>query len=146
MKSYKNFVSESYAARENLSEFFGLGKLAGKGLSYVTGGAGKGAFTKVFNAFALGHAGKRGIESVGKGDEVGTYNAAAMALPATNPYTAGVKLGAFGLDLLRQKRAEQAKKEKMEKQKKEDKKPLKPTHSSFKDYVDDVYGKDRYGN
>ena len=29
MKSYKDFVSESYAARENLNEVLGLGKLAG---------------------------------------------------------------------------------------------------------------------
>ena len=127
MKSYKNFVRESHIARENLNEFWGL---AGRGLSYMTGGAGKGAFTKVFNAFALGHAGKRGIESVRKGDEVGTYNAAAMALPATNPYTTGIKLGAFGLDLLRQKRAEQAKKEKMEKEKKKKKRTIE-THSFF---------------
>ena len=142
MKSYKDFVSESHIARENLNEFWGL---AGRGLSYMTGGAGKGAFTKVFNAFALGHAAKRGIESVRKGDEVGTYNAAAMALPATNPYTTGLKLGAIALDGLRQHRAMKAYKEKMKKKSEEPKEPLKPTHGSLEDYMKDQYAKDRYG-
>ena len=40
MKSYRDFVSESYAARENLNEIFGLGllgKVAFKGAKAVFG-------------------------------------------------------------------------------------------------------------
>tara|TARA_Y100000992_G_C20841067_1_gene293795 strand:+ start:31 stop:471 length:441 start_codon:yes stop_codon:yes gene_type:complete len=146
MKSYKNFVSESHIARENLNEFLGLGKLAGKGLSYMTGGAGRSAATKVANFLGGVYAADRLQDTVRKGDKVGAYNAGAMFIPGIGPYSTGLKLGAMGLDLLRQKRAEKANKEKMEKKNKEKKVPLKPTHSSFKDYVDDVYGKDRYGN
>lgn len=150
MKSYKNFVSESHAARENLNEFLGLGRLAGRGLSYVTGGPGKSAVTKVANFLGGVYAGDRLQDTIRKGDKVGAYNAGAMFIPAIGPYSTGLKLGAMGLDLLRQKRAEKANKEKMEKEKmekeKKKKEPLKPTHSSFKDYLDDRYSKDRYGN
>ena len=143
MKSYRQFISESYECRENLDE--GLGKAIAKGVTYMTGGAGAGAFTKVANAMLGLHAVKRGIQSFGKGDEFGVYNSAAMALPATNPYTTGLKLGAIGLDALRQHRAMKAYKEKMKKKSEEPKEPLKPTHSSLKDYLDDRYAKDRYG-
>ena len=35
MKSYRQFISESYECRENLDE--GLGRALAKGISYVTG-------------------------------------------------------------------------------------------------------------
>ena len=115
MKSYRQFISESYECRENLDE--GLGKAFAKGLSYATGGNVSPA-TKVFNALAGAHAVRRGIESIGKGDEVGLYNAGAMAIPfGGGPVFNAIKLGGISLDLMRAHKARMKKEE--EKRKKD---------------------------
>ena len=111
MKSYRQFISESYECRENLDE--GLGKV----LSYATGGK-VSAAAKVFNALAGAHAVRRGIESIGKGDEFGLYNAGAMAIPlGGGPAFNALKLGGISLDLMRAHKARMKKEE--EKRKKD---------------------------
>ena len=98
MKSYKQFVTESNQSREIFENAILKGIL-----NVLRGGSRAGAFTSAFNTAALGHAGYRGVESALQGDKTGVYNAAAMALPATNPYSTTFKLGAMGIDLLRQR-------------------------------------------
>ena len=109
MKSYRQFISESYECRKNLDE--GFWQAVGKGLSYATGGKVAPA-AKVFNAVAGAHAVRRGIESIGKGDEVGLYNAGAMAIPlGGGPAFNAIKLGAIGVDLMRAHKARMKKEE-----------------------------------
>ena len=142
MKSYRQFISESYECRENLDE--GLGRALAKGISYVTG-KGVNPAAKVLNAVGGIYAIDRLQDTVRKGDRFGAYNAGAMLVPGMGPYSAGLKLGAIGLDALRQHRAMKAYQEKMKKKSEEPKEPLKPTHGSLEDYMKDQYAKDRYG-
>ena len=104
MKSYKQFVTESNQSRE-ISE--GLKSV----LKVLVGGRRGGDATRYLNAAGLAHAGLRGYESVMNRDKFGLYNAGAMAIPMTNPYSTAVKLGAIGVDWLRQqKKAEEERK------------------------------------
>ena len=101
MKSYSQFVTEARQLDE------GLGKV----LSYATGGK-VSAAAKVFNALAGAHAVRRGIESIGKGDEFGLYNAGAMAIPlGGGPVFNAIKLGGISLDLMRAHKARMKKEE-----------------------------------
>ena len=101
-----------------------------KGITYVTGGVNPAA--KVLNAVGGITCLDRLQDTVRKGDRFGAYNAGAMLVPGMGPYSAGLKLGAIGLDALRQHRAMKAYKEKMKKKSEEPKEPLKPTHGSFR--------------
>lgn len=108
MKSYRQFVTEARQLDENLAKL----------LSYATGGRKVSAAAKVFNALAGAHAVRRGIESIGKGDEVGLYNAGAMAIPlGGGPVFNALKLGGISLDLMRAHKARMKKEE--EKRKKD---------------------------
>ena len=65
---------------------------------------------------------RRGVESIGKGDEVGLYNAAAMAIPfGGGPVFNAIKLGGISLDLMR------AHKDRMKKEEEKRKKGLEST-------------------
>jgi hypothetical protein len=96
MKSYRDFVSESYAARENLNEVFGLrtlGNLAWKGAKAVFGtNTGRKAVGSI-GAYKAGEDMVKGDKSdKGKGNlySVGTGAAAALM---RNPYAASAALG-----------------------------------------------------
>lgn len=105
MKSYHQFVTETRQFDE------GFGRAVGKFLSYATGGK-VGPAAKVFNALAGAHAVKRGIESAGKGDEFGLYNAGAMAIPlGGGPAFNALKLGGIGVDLMRAHKSKMKKEE-----------------------------------
>ena len=95
MKSYKQFVTESNQSKEIFESWKSVFRV-------LAGGRRGGDATRYLNAAGLVHAGMRGYESVMKGDKTGVYNAAAMAVPMTNPYSTTLKLGAIGIDLLRQ--------------------------------------------
>jgi len=111
MKSYKQFVAESNQSKEILEGW-------GAVFNVLRGGSKAGAFTSMFNLGAAGHAIKRGVESARDGDEFGVYNAIAQGLPATNPFSTAVKLGAIGVDRLRiKKRDDDRKKREKEKAK-----------------------------
>ena len=104
MKSYKQFVTESNQSREIFESWKSV-------LKVLVGVRRGGDATKYFNAAGLVHAGLRGYESAMKGDRFGVYNAGAMAVPMTNPYSTAFKLGAIGIDALRQqKKAEEERK------------------------------------
>tara|TARA_R100001463_G_scaffold106044_1_gene160632 strand:+ start:67 stop:402 length:336 start_codon:yes stop_codon:yes gene_type:complete len=103
MKSYKQFVAESNQSKEILEGW-------GAVFNVLRGGAKAGAFTSAFNTAALGHAALRGFESIKDGDKFGVYNAVAQGLPATNPFSTAVKLGAMGLDQLRLKKRDDERK------------------------------------
>ncbi len=68
----------------------------------MRGGRNAGPAASTLNASGLVHAGIRGVESVMNRDKTGVYNAAAMAVPMSNPYSTTLKLGAIGVDWLRQ--------------------------------------------
>ena len=97
MKSYKQFVTESNQSKAISENFWRTA------YNIVRGGRNAGPATSAFNAAGLVHAGIRGVESVMNRDKTGVYNAAAMAVPMTNPYSTTFKLGAIGIDLLRQR-------------------------------------------
>jgi hypothetical protein len=111
MKSYRQFIAETKQFDE------GFWQAVGKGLSYATGGKVAPA-AKIFNAVAGAHAVKRGIESAGKGDEFGLYNAGAMAIPVGGgPMFNALKLGGIGVDLMRTHRDRMKKEEEKRKNK-----------------------------
>jgi hypothetical protein len=77
MKSYNQFVSEAYSAREDLNEILGLGRLVGKGVKALGS-----------KGFKFGkYAGRRGLGAasagyaLAKGDLVGTGLGLASMLP-----------------------------------------------------------------
>jgi len=77
MKSYNQFVSEAYSAREDLNEILGLGRLVGRGVKALGS-----------KGFKFGkYAGRRGIGgasagyALAKGDLVGTGLGLASMLP-----------------------------------------------------------------
>ena len=90
MKSYKQFVTESNQSREISESWKSV-------LKVLVGGRRGGDATRYLNAAGLVHAGIRGYESVMNRDKFGAYNAAAMAVPMTNPYSTALKLGAVGV-------------------------------------------------
>lgn len=77
MKSYNQFVSEAYSAREELNELFGITRLVGKGIKALGS-----------KGFKFGqYAGRRGIGgasagfALAKGDAIGTGLGLASMLP-----------------------------------------------------------------
>ena len=103
MKSYRDFVSESYAARENLNEAFGLrtlGNLAWKGAKAVFG---TNTGRKAVGAIGAYKAGKdiiKGDKSdKGRGNLYSLGTGAAAAL-MRNPYAASAALGLHMGDFL----------------------------------------------
>ena len=97
MKSYKQFVTESNQSRAISENFWRTA------YNVLRGGSKAGPATSYLNAAGSVYAGMRGVESVLNRDKTGVYNAAAMAVPMTNPYSTTLKLGAIGIDLLRQR-------------------------------------------
>jgi len=108
MKTYKQFVIES-----NQSKLIVEGW--GAVFNVLRGGSKAGAFTSAFNTAMVGQAALRGFESARDGDKFGVYNAVAQGLPATNPYTTAIKLGAIGVDQMRLKKRDDERKKKEEK-------------------------------
>jgi len=111
MKSYKQFVAESNQSKAIFESWGAI-------FNVIRGGAKAGAFTSMFNTAALGHAALRGLESAKDGDRFGVYNAVAQGLPATNPFSTAVKLGAIGVDQLRLKKRDDDRKKREEERKK----------------------------
>ena len=96
MKSYRDFVSESYAARENLNEAFGLrtlGNLAWKGAKAVFGtNTGRKAVGAI-GAYKAGEDMIKGDKSdKGRGNLYSLGTGAAAAL-MRNPYASTAALG-----------------------------------------------------
>ena len=81
MKSYKQFVSESYQARQNLNEFMGIPYLLSKGVKYGAKVARKVVSPKdmYYGARAAFGAGTA-VDAYGKDDKVGTGLGAASVL------------------------------------------------------------------
>lgn len=81
MKSYKQFVSESYQARQNLNEFMGIPYLLSKGVKYGAKVARKVISPKdmYYGARAAFGAGTA-VDAYGKDDKVGTGLGAASML------------------------------------------------------------------
>ena len=81
MKSYKQFVSESYQARQNLNEFMGIPYLLSKGVKYGAKVARKVVSPKdmYYGARAAFGAGTA-VDAYGKDDKVGTGLGAASML------------------------------------------------------------------
>lgn len=77
MKSYNQFVSEAYSAREELNELFGLGRLAAKGIV----GLGKQGYKFGKYAGRTGIGGAMAGYALAKGDPVGTGLGVASMLP-----------------------------------------------------------------
>jgi len=111
MKTYKQFVIESNQSKLIVENPWGAA------FNILRGGSKAGYWTQGANLLSAGIGLKRGIESVRDKDEFGIYNAAAQALPATNPYTAAFKLGAIGVDQMRLKKRDDERKKKEEKAK-----------------------------
>lgn len=81
MKSYKQFVSESYQARQNLNEFMGIPYLLSKGVKYGAKLARKVVSPKDMYygaraAFGVG----TGLDAYGKDDKIGAGLGAASVL------------------------------------------------------------------
>tara|TARA_B100000035_G_scaffold288575_1_gene274306 strand:+ start:454 stop:798 length:345 start_codon:yes stop_codon:yes gene_type:complete len=105
MKSYKQFVTESNQSKAISENFWRTA------YNIMRGGSKAGPAASTLNALGLAHAGIRGTESVMNRDKFGLYNAGAMAVPMSNPYSTTFKLGAIGVDWLRQqKKAEEDRK------------------------------------
>ena len=111
MKTYKEFVTESNQSKLIVENPWGTA------FNILRGGSKAGYWTQGANLVTAGLGLKRGIESIRDKDEFGIYNAAAQALPATNPYTAAFKLGAIGVDRMRLKKLEDERKKNGEKAK-----------------------------
>jgi len=81
MKTYKQFVSESYQARQNLNEFMGIPYLLSKGVKYGAKVARKVVSPKdmYYGARAAFGAGTA-VDAYGKDDKVGTGLGAASML------------------------------------------------------------------
>jgi len=81
MKTYKQFVSESYQARQNLNEFMGIPYLLSKGVKY-----GAKAVRKVVSPKDMYHGARAAFglttaaDAHSKGDKVGTGLGAASVL------------------------------------------------------------------
>ena len=96
MKSYRDFVSESYAARENLNEAFGLrtlGNLAWKGAKAVFGTNTGRKVVGGIGAYKAGEDMIKGDKSdKGRGNLYSLGTGAAAAL-MRNPYASTAALG-----------------------------------------------------
>jgi hypothetical protein len=103
MKSYKNFVSESYAARENLNEVLGLGKLAGLAYKGAKAVFGTNTGRKVVGGIGAYKAGedmmKDNKSDKGKASLYSLGTGAAAAL-MRNPYASSAALGLHMGDFL----------------------------------------------